>query len=195
MPYRFAPIAALSAIAMLTACSEAPEDAPANQPEPELPTSVDTAPAPSPERTIPPGTDVLSPQGLGLLVVGKPIPQGSSFAVRGAQASDSCLIASSPDFPDVYVIEEDGVVKRITASQGAKLELASGVRVGMDEAEARMLMGTVREVPHKYADAPAKYLFETGSDPHVMVEIGADGTVTQLHVGTMPALGYVEACS
>ena len=52
--------------------------------------------------------------------------------------------------------------------------------------------------PHKYVDAPGKYLTAPNAasgDPALRFEIGSDGKVSQIHVGTMPVLGYVEACS
>jgi hypothetical protein len=51
---------------------------------------------------------------------------------------------------------------------------------------------------HKYQDAPAKYLTAPNAasgDPAVRFEIGSGGKVSLIHVGIMPALGYVEGCS
>lgn len=142
-----------------------------------------------------PRDNILTPEGLGLLVIGKPLPAGSSWAVSGAQVSESCLVAASPDFTGAYAIIEDGVVRRISAGEGSALALANGVNVGMAESEVRQRMGSLRSKPHVYVEQPGKYLFAGGTEPRVMIEIGAEGRVTQLHVGTMPVLGYVEACA
>ena len=141
------------------------------------------------------GDNILTPDGLGLLVIGKPLPAGSSWTVSGAQVSDSCLIAASRDFPSAYAILEDGVVRRISAGDGSALALANGVKAGMAESEVRRRMGALRSEPHAYVEPPGKYLFASGAQPRVMIEIGAEGRVNQLHVGTMPVLGYVEGCA
>ena len=52
-----------------------------------------------------------------------------------------------------------------------------------------------REEPHKYEDAPAKYLTAPNSangDPALRFEIGRDGKASLIHVGTMPVLGHVD---
>ena len=55
-----------------------------------------------------------------------------------------------------------------------------------------------REEPHKYVDAPAKYLTAPNADsggPALRFEIGQDGKVSLIHVGLMPVLAYVEGCA
>lgn len=52
--------------------------------------------------------------------------------------------------------------------------------------------------PHKYEEAPAKYLTApnvASGEPALRFEIGRDGKVSLIHVGTMPVLGYVEGCA
>jgi hypothetical protein len=189
-------LSALAVLALLTACADSAEDEPVPEPAPTEQASAPATTAAEPPEAAPDSSaNVLTPDGLGPLVVGKPIPAGSSWAVRGAQASDTCLLASSPGFPNAYAIVEGGVVRRITATTGSELMLANGVKTGMSEDEVRALMGPLRAEPHVYVDDPAKYLFEAAPNPRVMIEIGAEGDVTEIHVGTMPVLGYVEACS
>ena len=75
---------------------------------------------------------------------------------------------------------------------------AVGVGVGSTEKDVKSWFGGFREEPHKYQDAPAKYLTAPNAasgDPAVRFEIGSDGKVSLIHVGVMPALGYVEGCS
>ena len=120
------------------------------------------------------------------------------WAERGAQISDSCRTVSSPDFPGVYAIVEEGRVRRITVGQRSDVRLAEGIGVGATEAEVDAAFPGFREAPHEYVDPPAKYLTAPnaeGGDPALRFEIGADGQVSLIHVGTMPVLGYVEGCA
>ena len=142
--------------------------------------------------------NILTLEGLGDLVIGKPVPSGSSWGVRGAQASDECRTLSSPDFPGVYAIVEDGSVRRITVGQRSTIKLAEGIGVGATEAEAKKWFPSFRVEPHKYEAAPAKYLTAPNApsgDSALRFEIGSDSKVSLIHVGTMPVLGYVEGCA
>lgn len=187
-----------SALALcLAACSPEPADAPANDAAPKAEAPEPPAPAP-PAPPPAPAADVLTLEGLGALKIGQLAPAESGWAERGAQASDECRIVTSPDFPGIYAIAEGGRVRRITIGERSDVKLVEGIGVGATEAEVRAAFPGFREAPHKYVDAPAKYLTapnaESG-DPALRFEIGADGRVTLVHVGTMPVLGYVEACS
>lgn len=160
------------------------------------------APAASPAVTgaRPPATGrkTLSLEGLGDLVVGRPVPAGSGFAARGAQVPDSnCKTVSSPDYPGVYAIieGEGGPVRRITVGQGSDLKLVEGIGVGATEREVLAAFPGFRSSPHKYVAAPGKYLTQPGNDPRLRFEIGQDGRVNLIHVGLMPQLGYVEGCA
>ena len=54
-----------------------------------------------------------------------------------------------------------------------------------------------RAEPHKYEDAPAKYLTAPNAasgDVALRFEIGHDGKVSLIHVGMAPVLYYVEGC-
>ena len=137
----------------------------------------------------------LTLEGLGDLVIGKPVPTGSSFSERGAQISDVCHSVSSPAYPGVYAITERGEVRRITVSQRSGVRLVEGVGVGSSEAEVLKAFPGFRSTPHKYAAAPAKYLTQPGDDPRLRFEVGADGRVNLIHVGLMPQLAYVEGCA
>lgn len=152
-------------------------------------------PAPRPA---PAGANVLTLEGLGPLRIGEPVPEGSGWAERGAQISDACRTVSAPDHPGVYAIVEDGRVRRITVGQSSDVRLIEGIGAGASEAEVRSAFPGFRETPHKYVDAPGKYLTAPNAasgDPALRFEIGADGRVSLIHVGTMPVLGYVEGCA
>jgi hypothetical protein len=137
-------------------------------------------------------------EGLGDLRIGQPIPANSTWAERGAQASDTCRTISSPDLPGVYAIVERGKVRRITAGQRSTVRLAENIGVGSTEKEVHDWFAGFRAEPHEYMGAPAKYLTApnaSSGDPALRFEIGEDGKVSLIHVGTMPVLGYVEGCA
>ena len=136
-------------------------------------------------------------EGLGELTVGKPVPAGSTFAERGAQTSDGCRTVSSPDYPGVYAITDgrNGQVRRITVGQRSDVKLIEGIGIGSTEKDVLAAFPGFRATPHKYVEAPAKYLQQPGNDPRLRFEIGQDGKVSLIHVGLMPQLGYVEGCS
>lgn len=195
------PLFAAAALALcLAACSSEPADAPdaadqsSNGAAPQA-----EAPAPTPSQPATPATaDVLALEGLGPLRIGQPVPASGGWAERGAQASDACRTVSSPDHPGVYAIVEGGKVRRITVGQRSDVKLVEGIGVGSSEAEVRATFPGFREEAHKYEAAPAKYLTApnaAGGDPALRFEIGADGRVGLVHVGTMPVLGYVEGCA
>lgn len=144
------------------------------------------------------GHDVLTLDGLGDLRIGQPIPAGSTWAEHGVQVSDTCRTISSADFPGIYAIVEDGKVRRITAGQRSSVRLVENIGVGATEEEVLKQFPDLRSEPHKYVAAPAKYLTTPSAasgDPALRFEIGADGKVSLIHVGTMPVLGYVEGCA
>ncbi|WGM39920.1 hypothetical protein [Caulobacter sp. NIBR1757] len=184
---------ALAITLALAACSPA-----SNAPSDPVPTTPPAAPAPAQPAPPAASANVLGLEGLGDLKLGQPVPAGSSWASRGAQASDSCTTISSPDYPGAYAIVEGGKVQRITLGQRSDVKLAEGIGVGDSEADVKKWFAGFREEPHKYEDAPAKYLTapnaESG-DAALRFEIGADGKVKLIHIGMAPVLGYVEGCS
>lgn len=188
----------------LAACS--PE--PANTPE--VASSVEIVPkSPPPSQAtqlLPPVTqakaspivNMLSLGCLGALKIGGPVPAGSSWTERGAQIPGACRTIGSPDFPGVHAIVEEGKVRRITLGERSGVKLIEGMGVGVSEVEVRAAFPGFREEPHKYVEKPAKYLTAPNSasgDPALRFEIGRDGKVALIHVGTMPVLGYVEGCA
>jgi hypothetical protein len=141
---------------------------------------------------------VLTLEGLGALNIGEPIPAGSSWRERGAQIPGSCSTVSSPDFPGAYAIVEQGEVRRITIGERSKVKLVEGIGTGASEAEVRAAFPSFREEPHAYVEKPAKYLTapnSTTGNSALRFEIGGNGKVSSVHVGTMPVLGYVEGCA
>ncbi|MEH6757362.1 MAG: hypothetical protein V7676_07610 [Parasphingorhabdus sp.] len=193
-------ILSLVPFALLAACSSqsAPDADPvaddlssAAPPAPEASVPEQTAPVPTQS------TNILSLTGLGDLRIGEPVPATSNWSARGAQASDECIIMSSPDYAGAYAIVEGGAVQRISIGDRSPVKLAQGIGPGASEAAAKKYF-PFPETPHKYEDAPAKYLTAPNADSGdaaLRIEIGSDGKVSVIHVGTMPVLAYVEACS
>ncbi|MEE4454049.1 hypothetical protein [Novosphingobium resinovorum] len=197
-------IAALAAFALLplAACSSEPQ-------EPGAAASATSEPLPPEEAAsqVPPGkaaakmpataSQVLGLDGLGELRIGQGVPPGSLWAERGAQESDACRTITSPDYPGVYAIVEKGKVRRITLGSNSTVKLAEGIGVGASEADVNKWFAGFREEPHKYEEAPAKYLTAPNARPGesaLRFEIGHDGRVSLIHVGEMPVLAYVEGC-
>lgn len=141
---------------------------------------------------------MLTLEGLGVLRIGQPVPQGSDWKPRGAQISDACVTVSSPDYPGVYAIVEDGAVRRISVGERSDIKLVEGIGPGSTEKAVNAALPGFRATPHKYVARPAKYLTapnaESG-DPAVRFEIDEHGRVSVMHVGTMPVLEYVEGCA
>jgi hypothetical protein len=187
-------------LAILAACSS--QSSPDTDPTTDETVSVTPATPMAPEKTAPvpdpaPSANTLTLAGLGNLRIGEKVPATSSWGVRGAVVSDSCLVLSSPDYPDAYAIVEGDKVRRISISEGSKVKLAEGIGPGASEAAVKKLF-PFPATPHKYVDAPAKYLTAPNAasgESALRFEIGDDGMVSVIHVGTMPVLGYVEACS
>lgn len=142
--------------------------------------------------------NVLALEGLGDLRIGRPVPASSKWTERGAQASDACRTISSPDYPGVYAIIEQGKVRRITAGQQSAVKLSEILGVGSTEKEVLNSFPGFRAEPHKYVASPAKYLTAPNAasgDSALRFEIEADGKVSLIHFGMMPVLGYVEGCA
>lgn len=197
-------LAAAIALALAACSAEPPENGAAedqaNSANASAPSQSALEPSPATNVSAPeaPAATVLTLEGLGPLRIGEPVPAKSGWAERGAQISDACRTVSSPDFPGVYAIVEDGRVRRVTVGQRSDVKLIEGIGVGASEADVRAAFPGFRETPHKYVDAPGKYLTAPnaeGGDPALRFEIGADGKVSLIHVGTAPVLFYVEGCA
>jgi hypothetical protein len=194
---------AIAILLCLAACSSEPAPGPdetpaANESTPPAATAPPPATPPAAPAETPAAANVLTLEGLGALRIGQAVPAGSKWTERGAQISESCRTIASPDLPGVYAIVEDRKVRRITVGQRSDVKLIEGIGVGASEKDVRAALPGFREEPHKYSEAPAKYLTAPNApsgDPAVRFEIGDDGKVSQMHVGTMPVLGYVEGCA
>jgi len=184
---------------VITACSPDSTGAPKKGEEavvtkPAVPVKPASPPATPPT----PSTKVIGLEGLGDLKIGQPVPAKSDWASRGAQASDACETITSPTYPGVYAIVTGSKVRRITVGKQSDVKLIEGIGTGSSEADVRRWFAGFRAEPHKYEASPAKYLTTPNAasgDVAVRFEIGQDGKVSLIHVGTMPELGFVEGCS
>ncbi len=187
-------------LALLAACSS--QSSPDAEPAADETVSVTPATPMAPEKTAPanppaPSANTLTLAGLGDLRIGAAVPATSRWREEEVQASETCRVLTSPDYPRSYAIAEGGKIRRISIGEGSKVRLAQGIGPGTSEADVKKQF-PFTETPHKYADAPAKYLTAPNAASGASAlrfEIGGDGKVSQVHVGTMPVLGYVEACS
>lgn len=155
-------------------------------------------PVTAPEPAAAPARRTIALEGLPDLKIGSPAPRAGSWRERGAQIGDGCRTISSPDYPGVYAIVEDGRVRRITVGQGSDVRLVEGVGVGAAARSVATAFPGFREEPHKYVEPPARYY--TAPDPApgapaLRFEIGADDKVSMFHVGVKPTLDYVEGCA
>lgn len=142
--------------------------------------------------------DIIGLEGLGDLLIGRPVPKGSKWAERGAQTSDACRTVTNPDYSGVYAIVSNGKVARVTVGQRSTVKLVEGIGVGSLEKDVERAFGGFRSELHKYEEAPAKYLTAPNAasgDPALRFEIGRDRKVSMIHVGIMPVLAYVEGCA
>jgi hypothetical protein len=185
----------------IAACSPEPAKSPAaddrtNEATP--PATASPRPDPAPPAAATPSARTLTLEGLGALRIGAAVPPGVGWAERGAQVPGGCTTVSSPDFPGTYAIVEGGKVRRITIGERSDVRLVEGIGTGATEKAVRAAFPGFREEPHKYVEAPAKYLTAPNAEsgePALRFEIGADRKVSLIHVGTMPTLGYVEGCA
>ncbi|WP_137681017.1 hypothetical protein [Aurantiacibacter suaedae] len=180
----------------LAACSGGDDSAPEADATTGAPATTPASPAAV--QATPAQGRVLTLEGLGDLGIGAPVPQNSSWSAPDIQISDGCTMYTSPDYPDVWAMVTGGAVRRISVGPDSDVTLIEGIGTGATETEVRRAFGGFRETPHKYEDPPAKDLTAPNADsgePALRFEIGADGTVSVMHVGTAPELGFVEGCA
>lgn len=188
---------ATTALALaLTACSApAPEGEASATPEATASASANATPAPTASATASDRT--LTLEGLGKLRIGEAVAADSGWTLGSGQASDVCLVYRSNDFPGAYAIVEGGKVRRISIGERSDVKLVEGIGVGSTRAEVDANLPGFRETPHKYVEGGVDLTAPNApsGDPAVRFEMGADGKVSIMHVGTEPVLGYVEGCA
>ena len=146
--------------------------------------------------------------GWGLLRIG--MTRADVVAAAGEDANPDAVGGPNPDECDQFrptrtprgllVMLEDGILTRISLSEGAGIRTASGIQVG-DPAAAVMAAHGAEAVttPHKYQEAPARYIVVWRTAPPapnargIVYEIDRDDRVMHVHAGG-PSIEYVEGC-
>jgi len=202
-------VAALLALALLAACSDASDDgaggasADSTQAAPPA-AAADSAPAPAGEG----GGWQLSENGIGAVRVGMSPAEattalGADFAGDGTAepgVEDACEYARSAALPPgVKVMLVGGRVARVQVDSGATAT-AAGARIGDAEARVRELYRgkELRVQPHKYE--AGRYLIVLPQSPRdtlhrIVFETDSAGIVKRFRGGVIPAVEYVEGCS
>jgi hypothetical protein len=150
----------------------------------------------------------IGPDGWGPLRIG--MTRAEVGAAAGEDANPNAVGGPNPDECDEFrpartpqgllVMLEDGVLTRISLSEGTGIRTASGIGVG-DSAAAVMAAHGAEAVttPHKYQEAPARYIAVWRTAPPapdmrgIVYEIGRDDRVLHIHAGG-PSIQYVEGC-
>jgi hypothetical protein len=146
--------------------------------------------------------------GWGLLRIG--MTRAEVVAAAGQDANPDAVGGPNPDECDEFrpartprgllVMLEDGILTRISLSDGTGIRTASGIQVG-DPAAAVMAAHGAEAVttPHKYQEAPARYIAVWRTAPPapnargIVYEIDRDDRVMHVHAGG-PSIEYVEGC-
>lgn len=190
----------LALAACLAACNaEQPAEPPASAPQAE---------APAPAAT----TNTLTAEGWGPLRIGMSLAEvaaavgaDSNPNAVGGPDSEQCDEFHPANAPaGMRVMMQQGVLTRITLSEGATLKTDRGFGVGDSAAAIKAAYGaSATAIPHKYAGPPAEYVtfwanrapsadyVEDTAARGIVYEIGGDGNVAQVHAGG-PSIQYVE---
>lgn len=199
---------ALAALAFaLSACSQepaAPEAVPSDATAAQETTSAEPEPTTLASEASPvasdtpvaeaPAANALTPHGLGAIVVGQAPP--ATIKADSAQVSDGCRTYSDKA-RRLYAMTDGKVVARVTVMSRSPIKTAEGIGVGASEAAVRKAYPDAVAEPHKYVEAPAKYLDwrPGGGKTGLRFEIDKDGKVSMIHAGREPEIEYVEGCA
>lgn len=150
----------------------------------------------------------IGPDGWGRLHIG--MTRAEVIAAAGEDANPGAVGGPNPDECDEFrpartprgmlVMLEDGILTRISLSERTGIRTATGIQVG-DQAAAVMSAHGAEAVstPHKYVEAPARYIAVWRTPPPapdargIVYEIGQDDRVMHIHAGG-PSIAYVEGC-
>ena len=198
------PAAVLAALILLGACQE-----PARRAEiPAGDTGAATVRADSMSAERPDSATTIGPDGWGTLRIG--MTRAEVVAAAGEDANPDAVGGPDPDACDQFrpartprgllVMLEEGILTRISLSEGTGIRTAAGIGVG-DPAAAVMAAHGADAVttPHKYQDAPARYIAvwrtpQPAPDARgIVYEIGGDDRVMHIHAGGR-SIEYVEGC-
>lgn len=189
--------------ALLVSCQETAQH--------DAPPSGDTASAVAPSdsaTTARADSQTIGPEGWGPLRIG--MTRVEVVTAAGEDANPDAVGGPDPDACDEFrparaprgllVMLEDGILTRISLSEGTEIRTPAGIGVG-DSAAAVVAAHGAEAVttPHKYQDAPARYIavwrrrLPAPDARGIVYEIGADDRVMHIHAGG-PSIQYVEGC-
>ena len=194
----------LATLALLAACQESPQrDAAHERDTAPTPAAVDSMSAEQPDSAA-----AIGPDGWGRLRIG--MTRGEVVAAGGEDANPNAVGGPNPDECDQFrpartprgllVMLENGILTRISLSDGTGIRTAADIGVG-DPASAVMAAHGADAIttPHKYQEAPARYIAVWRTAPSapdargIVYEIGGDDRVMHIHAGG-PSIEYVEGC-
>lgn len=139
--------------------------------------------------------------GIGSLRIGTPVAGLRRIGATGEASPDpdvDCSYWQTPRWPGLMMMVSGGRVVRIE-TEDRRYRTASGVRVGMTEAEIRRVYGPAMRVePHPYTGPQGHYLVlqARGAPYGLIVETDPDtGRATQVRVGLWQAVQLIEGCS
>lgn len=212
----FALFAAAMSLASCGAPTSAPDEGNAQAPAalartiPAAPTSALPDPPAAPAAS---GAPVLTPDGFGPLRIGMTLaevtaasgPDADPQAVGGPDPAqcDQFRPARAPQ--GVLAMMENGRLTRISLINDSPVTTDRGVGLGSTAtAVAAAYDGAAVASPHKYRDAPARYLTywsrkarpgdrTTPTDRGIVFEVNEQGVVDLVHAGG-PSIQYVEGC-
>jgi hypothetical protein len=171
-------------------------------------TTVVSQPVDSMRGERPDSAATIGPDGWGRLRIG--MTRAAVVAAAGEDAQPNAVGGPNPDEcdqfrpaqtpPGLLVMLEDGMLTRISLSDGTGIRSAAGIGVGDPAATVIAAHGAdAVTTPHKYQDAPARYIAVWRTAPPapdargVVYEIGRDDRVMHIHAGG-PSIQYVEGC-
>lgn len=151
----------------------------------------------------------LTAEGWGPLRIG--MSRAEVVAAAGEDANPNAVGGPDPESCDQFrpqsapqgllVMVERDTLTRISLSRDVKVATDAGFAVGDSATAVERHYGTRAVVtPHKYREAPARYVttWSSGRPPApsargIVYEIDADGRVMHIHAGG-PSIQYVEGC-
>jgi hypothetical protein len=190
----------LSAIAILSACSDKPA-APVAPASPAAENGTPAAPvktepeqvvaAPSPT----PASNALSAVGIGAIRFGMKLAEAELAAGKATLPEPFdpvCSMVRFASLPKLRFMVEDGLVTRADAESG--VENAVGVAVGDTLAQIRDKHPEAQVSTHKY-DKNGHYVTFPSPDGRAAIILEeSGGKVTKVRAGLQPAVAYVETC-
>jgi len=192
---------------VLGACTAAREDADTSSAG--ATSASDTVPGASSSSSRDASPRTLTAEGWGPLRIG--MSRAEVVAAAGPDANPNAVGGPDPESCDQFrprsapegllVMVERDTLTRISLSRSVAVATDAGFAVG-DSASAveRHYDARAEVTPHKYQDAPARYIttWTRGRPPApsargIRYEIGGDGGITHIHAGG-PSIQYVEGC-